>query len=219
MVLIAEFSFSSDEFALAETLQQFPDVTIEAGQLVAHSPDATMPVLWATSGDLQGFCAAIEDDPTVESVQATSEFDEEILFHLVWTEEVKDFVREIVDHHGTVLEASANDGRWRVRLRFMTRDQFDQFREYYEDDDTSFRLEQLFETERPRQEAGDVTPEQHEALVTAAEAGYFEVPRSVSIQDIADEMGVSHQAVSERLRRGTANLVGEALLPEPTEYA
>lgn len=214
MVLIAEFSFPSDAFALSDALEQFPDVVVEAGRIAAHSPSATLPVLWASEGDLEGFLAALPEDPSVEEVQASVEFDEEVLLHLVWTDPVREFVEEMIDHKGTVLEASATDGRWRVRLRFVTRAQFEEFREYYDEDETAFHLEQLFEPERPRQEAGDVTPEQHAALVTAAESGYFDVPRSVSIQELADELDVSHQAVSERLRRGTANLVGGTLLPK-----
>lgn len=214
MVLISEFTFPSDAFALSETLHQFPDVVVEGDRIVAHSPNATLPCLWASGEDLDGFAAAVADDPTVEKIQATSEFDEEVLFHLVWTEEIKEFVQEIVDHEGTILEASASDDTWRVRLRFMTREQFDEFRAHYDEKTTTFNLEQLYEIDAPRQESGDVTPEQHEALVTATESGYFEVPRGASIQEIAGEMDVSHQAVSERLRRGTANLVGEALLPE-----
>jgi hypothetical protein len=37
------------------------------------------------------------------------------------------------------------------------------------------------------------------------------VPRRASLSDIADELGVSTQAVSERLRRGVTTLVTNAL--------
>ena len=41
-----------------------------------------------------------------------------------------------------------------------------------------------------------------------------EVPRETSLQACAQEMGLSHQALSERLRRGTEALVEDTLLFE-----
>lgn len=215
MVLIAEFSFPGESFALRETLPQFPDVVVEAGRLVAHSPETTMPCLWVAGESLSAFDEALRADPTVADVTATVEFQEEWFYHLTWTDEVEALVAEMVDHEGAILQATGTDDRWRARMRFATRDQFESFRDHFEEHEANLRLEQLFEQEFPHQRGGDVTPEQYRALTTAYRAGYFGVPRAASIEDVADELGVSHQAVSERLRRGTANLVRELLLHQP----
>ena len=42
--------------------------------------------------------------------------------------------------------------------------------------------------------------------------GYYSLPRQISTQEIADEFGISDQAVSERLRRGITTLVTNTLL-------
>lgn len=47
--------------------------------------------------------------------------------------------------------------------------------------------------------------------MTALEMGYFEVPRSAELTDVADELDLSPNAVSERIRRGEANLFRSAL--------
>lgn len=57
-----------------------------------------------------------------------------------------------------------------------------------------------------------LTAEQFEALTAAAEGGLFEVSRETTIGDLADELSVSHQALSERIRRGTGALVEDTLL-------
>jgi hypothetical protein len=57
-----------------------------------------------------------------------------------------------------------------------------------------------------------LTTEQFNALTAAAERGLFEVPRGVTIGDLAEEFGVTHQAMSERIRRATGALVEDALL-------
>ena len=48
----------------------------------------------------------------------------------------------------------------------------------------------------------------------AVDMGYFSVPREAATEDLAERLDVSHQAVSERLRRGTKALV-TATIGEP----
>lgn len=217
MAIVAEFSIPTESFALAETLPEFPDVAVEVDRIAAHTPDATMPCLWATGGVTSEFSEAVADDPTVETIRSTADFDDERLYHINWSEEINQFVGAMVDHQGVVLEASGQADRWRLRIRFMTRQQLDAFQAYFTEQDHSFRLERLFNPNHPRHTRGEVTPQQHEALTTATEAGYFKVPREASIQEVADELGVSDQAISERLRRGTENLVRDVLVVEPIQ--
>lgn len=42
-------------------------------------------------------------------------------------------------------------------------------------------------------------------------AGYFEITRRTALAELADEIGVPEQAVSERLRRGLSSFVDSAL--------
>lgn len=46
-----------------------------------------------------------------------------------------------------------------------------------------------------------LTTRQRETLRLAADRCYFEIPRRATLADLADELGVSDQAISERLRR------------------
>lgn len=217
MATIAEFSIPVGSFALRETLPEFPDVSVEADRIVSHSPDVVMPCLWADDGNLSRFERALAADPTVAEIRATASFDQECLYHVEWSEGIRELVREMIDHEGVILEASGRDDQWLLRIRFMTREQFDAFREYFEERIPAMGLTQLFTPMHPRHTRGDVTSEQHEALTTAAELGYFAVPRNATIEEVAEELGISHQAVSERLRRGTENVVRDVLTVEPIQ--
>ena len=217
MVVIAEFSLPSESFALAETLPAFPEVAVEVDRIAAHTPGTTMPCLWTADRETAAFSEDVVDDPTVERVQATADFDRERLYHIQWSDDIDRLIQEMIDHEGVVLEASGRGERWLLRVRFMTRQQFDAFQSYFDEHGPAFRLEQLFEPTHPRHTHGDVTPEQHEALTVATEAGYFKVPREASIEDVAEELNISSQAVSARLRRGTENLVRDMLLVEPIQ--
>ena len=54
-----------------------------------------------------------------------------------------------------------------------------------------------------------LTAKQEMMLEVAHEHGYWAVPRGASLEDLANEMDLSAQAVSERLRRATKVLMDQ----------
>jgi predicted DNA binding protein len=62
-----------------------------------------------------------------------------------------------------------------------------------------------------------LTERQYETVVSAYEHGYYDVPRKINQEELAEYFGISHQALSERLRRGHRNLIANTLFdaPEP----
>lgn len=54
----------------------------------------------------------------------------------------------------------------------------------------------------------DITPRQSEAVGAAFRLGYFSVPREVTAEDVATELGISKSAFLERLRRAQATFFG-----------
>jgi predicted DNA binding protein len=57
----------------------------------------------------------------------------------------------------------------------------------------------------------NLTPRQEEALRAALEMGYFSVPKEASADEVAAELGIGASAFLERLRRGQASLLSQAL--------
>ena len=55
---------------------------------------------------------------------------------------------------------------------------------------------------------GELTDRQYEAVEAATRLGYYDVPRSVSLVAVADELGVAEATASELLRRAESNLMG-----------
>lgn len=210
MALVTEFVIPAESFALADALRAFPEVTVDADRIATHSPDVTLPSFWV-SGEVAAFTDAVADDPTIEEVRATADVGDDRLFYVTWEDAVGEVVEDIVDHEGVILEATARADEWRLRIRFMTREQVEEFQSHVDPTGQTFRLERLFEPRRRQHRRGDLSSEQYQALATAAETGYFSVPREASIEDLADRLDISHQAASERLRRATGNLVTDAL--------
>ena len=60
-----------------------------------------------------------------------------------------------------------------------------------------------------------LTDRQQEALQLAIGRGYYESPRQVSTQELAEEMGISQPSMSSLLRRGERQLLTSALGSQP----
>lgn len=57
--------------------------------------------------------------------------------------------------------------------------------------------------------ASDVTDKQLEAVRVAVELGYYETPRQASLAELAERMGISRSAVSQRLSAAESTLILE----------
>lgn len=209
MSLVAEFSVSTDDFALADALDSAPETSVEVERLATHSRDWVMPFVWASGGDCDAFEDALEADPTVDDARTIDRIDGSRLYRMRWNESVKSQVDSMIDRHAIVQEASADRDRWFLRLRFVDERHLSKFREHF---DRNFSLHRKYRpTESDDSEFG-LTPEQHETLLVAAELGYFSVPREATVEDIAERLDISSNSVSQRLRRAHRALVQNTLL-------
>lgn len=60
-----------------------------------------------------------------------------------------------------------------------------------------------------------LTERQHEALTLALSRGYYESPRQVSTEALAEELGISQPSMSNLLRRAEHQLLSSTLSPHP----
>lgn len=213
-MIIATFSLPHDAVALKQAFQELPELEVEAERIAAHSRAWVMPCLWAANAEFDTVDEVLTADPSVNEIVEAYEFADEKYYQLDWADEVDERIDAYVDQRGSILDAEANADEWQMRIRFVDREQFDAFRDALAEQGTWFELRDLTEPGAPRQTFGKLTPDQRNALVAAREQGYFEVPRQTTVRKLADELDVSHQAVSERLRRGITNLIDATLTTE-----
>lgn len=211
-MLIATFRLGHDAVALEQAFTKAPDMAIEAERIAAHSTAWTMPCLWVAAPDFDAVDEALATDPSVERIVETNEFGDEKYYHLDWADDVEERIDTYVDQEGSVLQAEATEDGWEVEFRFVSREQFDEFRTTVRERGYTFELLDLFEPGSPRQTGGEVTPAQRDVLVTAVERGYYKIPRETSTRELAEELDITHQSVSETLRRGTENVITSHLV-------
>lgn len=115
--------------------------------------------------------------------------------------------------NGQFRDATRDDGRWTVRLRFPDREAVRAFFECCADcDGVAASLKRLYESAETENRPYGLSRRQADALRVAFETGYFDVPRSATLDDLSAELGVSDNAVSERLRRGMRSVLAAALV-------
>ncbi|MDG5820525.1 helix-turn-helix domain-containing protein [Natronococcus sp. A-GB7] len=211
MSVVAEFTIPADAFALEHTFDTVPDATVEIERLATHSREWVMPFLWVRSDDLEAVKHALEADPDIEGVRTLNLADGIGYFNVHWSEELQRLIDEVVDQHGIVQEAEAKDGRWYLKLKFVDESVLEEFQAHFRDRGHAFELQRLYRGIEPKERRYDLTPEQREVLTTAQEMGYFDVPRETQIEELAAELDISTNSVSQRLRRATDNLVRNTL--------
>lgn len=213
MGLLAEYEVGSSELALGPTMEALPGAEIQVDSVYALDPDRPIGFYWIEADDREELEAALERDRTVESFERVETVEEATLYRLVANETtVVATYREWVSLGGQLLRCHGSDERWDVAMRFPDRERFGEYHELLADEDVEFELHRLSDGATPDREIADpLTGRQREALEIAYEAGFFDVPRRATLSELAAELEISDQAVSERLRRGQTRLLEEFL--------
>lgn len=215
MGTIVEATLPAEQFALSETLQRRPITEFETVQVVIDGTDRVMPFLWATGGDLDGLPAVVADDPTTRNVDVLTALDEEYLFRMEWANRVRTVCTVMVEENGTILDAYAKNDAWIFRILFPEHDAVSSTHALCEEYDLDLEFERIYDLSGSlRRGRYGLTESQYETVLTAYDRGYYAVPREITLADLADDLDVSHQALSERLRRAHGTLVERALRPE-----
>jgi predicted DNA binding protein len=114
--------------------------------------------------------------------------------------------------NGVLIRARGRENRWSFRLLFADRDDVSATVDACRELDVDLKISRVVSDTETVSRDGDILSEkQFQALSLAFERGYFAIPRRITLENLADEVGVSHQALSERLRRGHQVVLSELL--------
>lgn len=214
MVTLLSAALPHEKFVLAETLSSVPNASFKVEGVVETCKTSVMPLIWASAADQDHLDAALLDDPTTEEVELLSDHADPSLYRMKWVNDVQGLLETLVTNQATILTATTSDGRWIVRLMFPSHDGVSETVSHCKEHDID--LEMVAIREMNGQPAGryGLTDVQFETLTTAWEQGLYTVPREVDLVDIAEDLDISHQALSERLRRGIDTLIQDTLIAD-----
>lgn len=210
MLVVVEFGVPADQFLLRDTLPAFPEVIVE-GEWLVPTDNGVCPYLWVTGAPLEEFERRGRADPTVDELELQARLDGGGLFSVDWAPLEGTFARRVIETAGVVLEFEGSAERWNVKMRFEDRSETSELSAASDVHDVPLRVERIHDVTAPKIGQYNVTHKQREMLVLALERGYFEMPRQVTMAELADELDISTGAASERFRRGLTNLVSNSL--------
>ena len=212
-MIACECNLESPVFDAAMTATNDVSISLEQ-QSVAESGDVSW-VFWAEGDDIETFEDGLDADPTVADYSVIGGGNRRRLYQVRLSQSGRDRTASScwAEANGHFLGASRDDGWWTVRLRFPNRKAVQAFFECCSDrDGVTVSLVRLYESTETENRPYGLSRRQLETLRTAFDAGYFDIPRNAALGDLAAELGVSDNAVSERLRRGIRSVLAATLV-------
>jgi len=211
MSVHATVAVTPREFVLGRTLTVAGDARIELEQVIPLA-GRFAPYLTVTAADPATVCDLVAAEPAVTDVETVHRGADEWVLCVRWEEHHSPLLAALADADAACIEAVATHGTWHLTLRFHSHEELADC--YHRCAKRGVRLT----VERVRDGSGGggsadshaLTSAQEEALATAYESGYFAVPRGVTLAELAERLGISDTAASQRLRRGMRNLLADS---------
>lgn len=219
MALVAEFDIHCDHLPFVPVAEALPDATLVLTLQFNHS-ELPLFVLSVTDGERAAVERAVETAPVTGEYAVLGEAGETRRYQILPGRTLEEQLGPHIDDLSG-LEALATTEAvierievlptgWRQSGWFAHRDAFDEFRNFWQRNG-GFRLHRLTREGDAEPPGDGLTDRQREALRTAYELGYFDIPREASLEDVATELDISASSVSERLRRAQTQLIEETV--------
>lgn len=212
MSVIVEFRIPSSDFELGRILSVEGMTSIELESLVPIGGE-TVPLFWVHNSTRESFMKNVQKHPTVNTTSEVDVFDDRTLFTLDWDADYDHMFRGIEAHGGQLLSAIGTSDAWDFELRFPDHEALSEFTAACEDAKISIEVNRIYNpTESDAYPWYGLTEPQREAIILAVGMGYYDIPRGCTTKELATKLGISDQAVTERLRRAIATLATHTLI-------
>ncbi|MDS0293576.1 helix-turn-helix domain-containing protein [Halogeometricum luteum] len=214
MSVIVELCIQPSEFELGRVLDLEWGTKVELETLVPLGEDAVpFFLVYDCDRDPEALAASMEASPSVERVSVVDVFRDRVRFALRWDPGEDALFSGLAAAGAHLFSARGALDEWRLEIHFPTHRALSAFRATCEERDVSLDIERVYSPDEADAEPWDgLTEVQRETLLIAVDSGYYDIPRRCTTVELADELGVSDQAVTERLRRAIVSLVTTTLV-------
>lgn len=220
MSLVSELTLSAPIIFFEEAFEREPDAVwqLEAAHDLTDDGGDTYYVSfwWLTGCPTSDFEAALDADPTVNSVRQVCDLDDRTLMRVEtvsYPPEQRLLLPTLRAHDGTHLGATRDADGLHVRARFPNRDALDAFLCAADDVAHGVDVHRLYAEEGETAATHNLTDRQRAALELAYERGYYETPSEVTLDALAEEFGVTPQTLSRHLRVAVEKVVADTVGP------
>ncbi|NHN46935.1 bacterio-opsin activator [Halostella sp. JP-L12] len=208
MATVVEFTVESDVFPLGSIFSDLEaGVTVELERVVPRDDEsAVVPYFWVRGVVVDEILPHFAEHPGVRDIEVVDEFETQYLMRCEWVPEYAGILAGLTEADVTLLTAEGTEEEWRFEVRGVSQDAVSDFQRYTLEHEIPITVTAIHSL-TPLETTGPLTDAQRDALLTALHCGYYDSPRAATMSEVADALGISQQALSSRLRRGTRNLI------------
>lgn len=166
-----------------------------------------IPYCWVEDGSGEELLHTLRAHPAIASVAVVDEIDNQYLIRISWEPDARGFIEIITQSDVVILSAVGTAAEWTFEIRTDDHTMLAAFHQECEAHDVSITITSVHHTLHCEPPHRQLTDAQSEALLTAYNAGYFDNPREATLEEIGEQLGISRQAVADRLKRGYHALI------------
>ena len=212
MAIEASFTTTEGEFPLAAVFMDLPGAQIELDRVVPTN-DAIVPYFWVTDAGVTEIDMSTVSHPGITDIRVIDTAEDNAFIRIDWDFGYESVLTAILETDAELISAIGKQEQWTFEIRGNDQQAVSDFRSYCHEHDIPIELTQLHALS-PLQSGHeyDLTDAQREALTLGYARGYYDSPRQVTQQVLADELEITRQAVASRLQRGTRRLVASTVI-------
>ncbi|WP_224333169.1 helix-turn-helix domain-containing protein [Haloprofundus halobius] len=211
MAVIAELSLPSTAFGPGRLLTDELDIRIEFERLVSLGTE-TPPLFWVRGDGVDEFERRLSRSDVVEH-EVLDRFDDSALYAATWRRSSNGVLDGFEETEAVVLQSRwCEEESWRLKLLFPSHEHLSAFHEFCLDTEIRCTLGRIYSLgESAGGNVDSLTAEQRRAILLALREGYFDTPSRTTLSELATQLDISQQALSQRIRRGTKAVFEEML--------
>ena len=219
MALVAEFDIDCEHLPFVSVAARLPEATILLSLQFNHD-ELPLFILSVTDGDRTVVESAFAEAGVVGEYTVLGEAGDTRRYQIHPGRTLEEHLGPHLDNLSGLKSLATTEALierievlptgWRQSGWFANREAFDQFRAFWQQN-ADFRLHRLTREGDAEPPGDGLTDRQREALRTAYELGYFDIPRKTALAEVAAELGISASSASERLRRAQTQLIEETV--------
>ncbi|MDY6817804.1 MAG: helix-turn-helix domain-containing protein [Halobacteriales archaeon] len=197
-----------------EPFRALPEVEIVWEQTSDQLAGPKQMIVWVRCDDFEAFEAAVDADPGTKRPEVLSATEDRRLYCVDLTERGQETNLSLKTNEvgGLLQRAIGTCDGWRCRVQLPDREAAEEIYRFYRTQDIDWTFHSLYErTDWIGSDGPKLTEPQQEILIEAVECGFLEIPRETALADLAERLGISETAASERFRRAVKNLTQQTI--------
>lgn len=209
-LLRTELTVEHPRLVLGPTMERLPNADVRSPCGLDGRP--TTPTFFEIGGvDETRIERALSTDPTVTDCRCLARNARSLTYRVRMTGSAVVLSDPAADRGIEIQSAKRSGVGWRLGLAAPDREALSDFREHCLERGVDVSVERLYEVAEWSSGAPALSGRHRATLRAALEEGYFEIPRTATQHDLAERLGVSGSAVSQRLRRAMRELVSGSI--------